>query len=226
MDSKNSSYRLGHRERLREKFLQDKLADYELLELLLSYAIPRMDVKPLSRALIEKYGSVHHVLSASVESLIENKGIKENTAVLIKIIHKMMILDYKKYMDDTPIFHDYKRLYEYCKLSLYGKTVEEFHILYLDQNYKLLSDDLHSKGTIDWAAVYIREILKRALALNAHSIVMLHNHPVSGNSFSSDDVTITQTVKDLLLNVGIELYDHLLVSGTIVYSAKNMFLIK
>lgn len=226
MGLNNSSYRSGHRERLRKKFLQNKLADYELLELLLSYAIPRIDVKPLARELITKYGCVQKVLSASFESLIENKGIKENAAVLIKMIHKMMILDYKNYLDDTPIFHDYKKLSEYCRLLLSSKQIEEFHILYLDSNYKLLSDDLHSSGTVDWAAVYTREIVKRALELNAHSVVMMHNHPMSGKSFSTDDIEITASLKGILSGVGIELFDHLLVSGDIVYSAKNMFLIK
>lgn len=226
MGLNNSSYRSGHRERLRKKFLQNKLADYELLELLLSYAIPRIDVKPLARELITKYGCVQKVLSASFESLIENKGVKENAAVLIKMIHKMMILDYKNYLDDTPIFYDYKKLSEYCRLLLSSKQIEEFHILYLDSNYKLLSDDLHSSGTVDWAAVYTREIVKRALELNAHSVVMMHNHPMSGKSFSTDDIEITASLKGILSGVGIELFDHLLVSGDIVYSAKNMFLIK
>jgi len=226
VDSTNSSYRPGHRTRLREKFLQNKLADYELLELLLSYSIPRVDVKPLSRQLLNTYGGLHQILSAPIKSLISNKGIKENTAVLIKLIYQIMILDYKNHMDSTPIFHDYKKLSEYCKLLLSGKKIEEFHILYLDDNYRLLSDDLHSSGTIDWAAVYTREIVKRALEINAHSVVLLHNHPISGKSFSTEDIEITSSVKNILSGVGIQLFDHLLVSGDIVYSAKNMFLIK
>lgn len=226
MNSDDSSYRLGHRERLRQKFLKNKLVDYELLELLLTYAIPRCDVRPLARELMKTFGGAYNVLTAPVEALTKVRGVKENTAIFIKAIHEMMVLGHKDYLNDTPIFHDYQRLSEYCKLLLSGKKIEEFHILYLDSDYRLLTDHLHSSGTIDWAAVYPREIVKRALELNARSVVMLHNHPTPNTSFSSADIEITGTVKNILKSVDIELFDHLLVSGSIVYSAKNMFLIK
>lgn len=226
LDSKDSSYRLGHRERLRQKFLQNKLVDYELLELLLTYAIPRCDVRPLARELMKTFGGAYNVLTAPMEDLMKVKGVKLNTAIFIKSIHEMMIQGYKSYMDDKPIFHDYQKLSEYCKLLLSGKKIEEFHILYLDTDYKLLCDDLHSSGTIDWAAVYPREIVKRALELNARSIVMLHNHPTPNTSFSTTDIEVTTEIKKILESVDVALFDHLLVSGNIVYSAKNMFLIK
>ncbi|MBN1324848.1 MAG: RadC family protein [Alphaproteobacteria bacterium] len=226
MNSKDVSYRLGHRERLRKKFSDGKLVDYELLELLLTYAIPRCDVHQLARELIDNYGSLYNIITTPYESLLKNKGIKENTAIFIKSIHEIMMRGMKNYLSDKPIFHDYQKLSEYCKLMLHGKNVEEFHILYLDSEYKLLFDDLHSSGTTDWAAVYPREILKRALELNAMSIVMLHNHPQSQTSFSLADIEITTELRNILKSVNIDLFDHLLVSGNIVYSAKNMFLIK
>ena len=122
-----------------------------------------------------------------------------------------------------PVFHDYDKIVNYCKILVGGKSVEEFHVFYLDKDYKLISEDLHSSGTIDWAAVYVREIAKRALDLNARHIILLHNHPTSG-SFSSQDIALTQELANILDNLGIELYDHLLVSDNIVYSAKNMLL--
>lgn len=226
MDSKDSSYRSGHRIRLREKFLAGKLVDYELLELLLTYALPRIDVKPIARSLLKKYGGIHQVLNAPIESLVTNQGIKENSAVLIKLIHEMMLVDYRNHMADAPIFHDYKRVSDYSLQLLSGKSVEEFHVLYLGPNYKLLSDDLHSSGTLDWAAVYPREILKRALGLNARSVILMHNHPTPGTAFSTPDIEITADIKKILATVDIELFDHILVTGGIVHSAKNMFLVK
>ena len=219
------SLQSGHRARLREKFLEGKLTDYEILELLLTYAIPRRDVRTLSRQLFKKYGSIHAVLSAPMESLLENEGIKENTATFFKVIHKLMELEYKMVLDTSPIFHNYEKLENYCKILLSGKTVEEFHVFYLDDQYRLIKDDLHSSGTIDWAAVYIREIVKKALDLNAYSIVMLHNHPSGHSSFSSQDIMITQELENALQQLGIKLYDHLLLSGNIVYSARNMRLL-
>lgn len=226
MESKKSSYQIGHRERLRKKYLDGKTTDVELIELLLTYAIPRCDVKPYAYNLLKQYGGIYQILTAPIESLVKNPGIKENAAVLLKLIYDIMVSGYKNYLDQTPIFHDYQKLCEYCKLLLADKKIEEFHILYLDSNYRLLSDDLHSSGTIDWAAVYPREIVKRALQLNAASIVLLHNHPTAGTSFSTADIEVTMDVKKILESIDVNLFDHLLVSGNIVYSAKNMFLIK
>lgn len=225
-DDKDLSFHIGHRERLRQKFLDDKLADYELLELLLSFVIPRRDVRPLARGLVEKFGGVYQVITAPIDSLTKFKGIGRNTAIFIKAIHKIMMVGYKSSLDKATIFHNEKILTNYCLLLMAGKTKEEIHILYLDDDRRLLADDLHSIGTVDWAAAYPREILKRALELNAKSIVMLHNHPKPNTSFSTDDIKLTEQVKNLLATVDIDVHDHYVVSGGIVYSARNMFLLK
>lgn len=215
------SLQLGHRERLRKKFLDGKLTEYEILELLLTYAIPRRDVRILARQLLNKYGSVHRLLAEPFESLIENQGIKENTAIFLKVIHKMLELSFQCTLGDAPIFHNYKALEQYIRLVVGGKPIEEFHVLYLDAQYKLISDELHSSGTINWAAVYVREITKRALDLNARSVVLVHNHPTPQKSFSLQDLEITKDLARALKNVEISLYDHLLVSGDLIYSARN-----
>lgn len=219
------SLQQGHRARLRQKFLDGQLTEYEILELLLTYAIPRCDVRTLSRQLYKKYGSIHHLISSPFESLLENDGIKENTATFFKLIHKLMEIEYKTTLDTNPIFHNFEKLENYCKILLSGKSVEEFHVFYLDGQYKLISDELHSSGTVDWAAVYVREIVKRALDLNARSIVMLHNHPTAYTSFSTQDIEITIELANALDKLGIQLYDHLLVSGDVIYSARNMHLL-
>ncbi len=100
------------------------------------------------------------------------------------------------------------------------------HVFYLGSELCMLADDVHSCGTNDEAVVYPREILKRALVLNARSVVLVHNHPTPNKSFSTADIEITTVVRDLLAAAGIELFDHFVVSGTIVYSARNMFLLK
>lgn len=219
------SLQQGHRARLREKFLSGQLTEYEILELLLTYAIPRRDVRVLSRQLYKKYGNLYQLLSAPMESLMQNKGVKEGTATFFKIIHKLMELEYKYVLDSAPIFYDYTKLENYCKLIVGGKPVEEFHVLYLDGQYMLLEDQLHSTGTIDWAAVYVREIVKSALNLNAKHVVLLHNHPTPYVSFSEQDIQITQEIESALVKLDIGLYDHLLVSGDVVYSARNMNLL-
>lgn len=220
------SLQQGHRARLRQKFLDGKLAEYEILELLLTYAIPRRDVRVLARQLYKKYGNVQQLLAAPIEALMENEGVKENTAIFFKVIHKLLELEYKCVLDNEPIFHDYDRLVRYCQSLVAGKPIEEFHVLYLDYQYKLIKDVLHSSGTTDWAAVYVREIAKKALDLNARSVVLLHNHPTPGISFSSQDVDITSEIVRTLAQLEITVYDHLLISGDVVYSARNMNLLK
>ena len=195
------SLQSGHRARLRQKFLDGKLADYELLELLLTYAIPRRDVRMLARQLCKKYGSVIQVLEAPVESLLENDGIKENTVAFFKLIHKLMCMDCEHVLTEKPIFHNYDTLCRYCKLVVGGKPIEEFHVLYLDTNLQLIEDETHSVGTINTSAVYVREIVKRAL--------------------DEEDIDITKELEFALAQVKIEMFDHMLVSGDVIYSARN-----
>lgn len=226
MPDKDENFYAGHRDRLRAKFVNGQLADYEKLELLLMYAIPRRDVRPLARSLVKQFGGVYQVLSASIDDLTSVKGIGYNTAVFIKLVQQMMTINYMGKIKETPVFHDENILHNYCRIIMAGKQVEELHILYLDNNLKLISDEIHTTGTIDSSAVYPREIAKRALAQNARSIVMVHNHPISENAFSSDDVEITLTVKSVLAGLDIELYDHLLVANDIVYSARKSHLLQ
>ena len=225
MPDKDENFYAGHRDRLRAKFLDGQLADYEKLELLLAYAIPRRDVRPLARSLVKQFGGVYQVLSASIDDLTAVKGIGNNTAVFIKLVQQMMTINYRGQLKETPIFHNETILHNYCRIIVAGKTVEELHILYLDSNLRLVVDEIHSTGTIDSSAVYPREIARRALELNARSIVMVHNHPTSNNSFSRDDIEITTLVQSVLAGLSIELYDHFVVSNDIVYSARQMYLI-
>ena len=225
MPVSDENFYAGHRDRLRAKFLNGQLADYEKLELLLAYAIPRRDVRPLARSLIKQFGGVYQVLSASVDDLTAIKGVGHNTAIFLKLVFDMMTIDYRGQLKETPIFHNETILHNYCRIIVAGKPIEELHILFLDNNLKLIADEIHSTGTIDSSAVYPREIAKRALELNARSVVMVHNHPTSNNSFSSDDIEITTLVKSVLSGLNIELYDHFVVSNDIVYSARQMHLI-
>lgn len=226
MKTDDLDFHLGHRERLRQKFLDNKLTDYEQVELLLSFVIPRRDVRLLARGLLTKFGGISQILTAPIDSLIEYKGLGKNTAIFIKLINQIMVAGYKEQLNNQAVYLNDKIIANYCNSLLAGKNVEEFHVLYLNEERKLLSDDLHSVGTCDWVAVYTREIVKRALELNASCVILLHNHPTPNTSFSSDDIELTTQVKEALAPLNIDLYDHYVVSGGIIYSARNMFLLK
>ncbi|MGN0917305.1 MAG: RadC family protein [Candidatus Enterousia sp.] len=217
-------FHLGHRDRLRQKFLSGKLTDAEHLELLLAGIIPRRDVRILARSLIQHFGTVSQIFSAPIEKLEEFPGIGHNTAVHLKLINELMVRGYRSQMLEQTVFHDMRIVTNFCLTLLSGKQVEELHVLYLDKDYRLLHDELHSVGTIDWSPIFEREIIKNALNMNARNIVLLHNHPCGG-CFSSDDVAATTKLEISLNTVGINLYDHYLVSNGILYSMRNEHLL-
>ncbi len=226
---KNNSepHYVGHRERLREKFRAgSKLPDYEVLELLLMYAIPRTDVKPLAKDLLNKFGNIRAVIHADINDLMSIPGVAENTATLLKVIHDLMMRSFVSELRDAPIFQNMERLREYVKSELHGKTVEEFHVMYLNSARQLILDETHATGTINWATIYPREITKRALNLGAAAIILVHNHPTGLTSFSSADIEMTISLRDALSHQDIDLLDHLLVSGPTVYSARELYLFK
>lgn len=220
------SLRSGHRERLRQNFLDDKLANYELLELLLSYAIPRRDVKPLAKTLLAKFGGIFPILSAPVDELCRVPGIGQNTAIFLKVIQKIFLVGYRMDSANTTIFHTPEQFNNYCKLLLGGKGVEEMHILYIDADRRLLEDELHSHGTIDCTSIYDREIIGRAMTLGAKFVILVHNHPKAQTSFSQEDVQITHELKNKLAAIGVILHDHCVVSGGILYSMRDLMLLQ
>ncbi len=218
----DSSFRAGHRQRLRQKFLDGNLADYELLELALSFAVPRRDVRPAARALMQKFGTIYQILTASVDELAAVQGIGRNSAIFIKTMHRIMMLGFRGYLMKTPMFHNYSQFEDYCRLVVGGKTEEEVHVLYLDNQLCLLADDVHSVGTVNESGVYPDKIVRRAMALDARSVALVHNHPTPCTSFSDEDKKMTLDLMILLDKLNIRLYDHYVVSGSTVYSARNM----
>ncbi len=222
MAEQDSNFHCGHRERLRQKFLDDKLAEYEKLELMLGSVVPRRDVRPLAHALLKKFGSIGQVLTAPMDDLLAFPGVGRNIAIFLKLVHQIVLDGYRNSMDSRPIFHDINILKNYCRWSLANKQVEEFHVLYLDSEYHLLQDETHSSGTFDSASIYVREIVKHALKLNATGVVLVHNHPTTDQTFSSADVRSTEELKTLFESLDIKLYDHLLVSKSSIYSARDI----
>jgi len=220
------SLRVGHRDRMRQKFLDGELAKYETLELLLSYAIPRKDVRPLARMLYKKFGGMFPILCAPIEELVKIPGLGKNTAIFIKAIQKVMLDGYRSEVVAQPIFHNMEQFHNYARILLGGRATEEMHVLYLGRNMQLLKDELHSTGTVDCTVLYDKEIVKKALEMDAKFVALIHNHPMPGTSFSSEDVELTKNLKEALLNVRIQLYDHFVVSGGVVYSMQEYNFLK
>ena len=222
MAESDSLFQAAHRERLKQKLLDGNLTSYEKLELLLTYAIPRRDVRPLAKRLISKYRSLYAVWSAPVEELMAFPGVGRSTAILLHLVRELLLVTHMERLVDDTVLSDSRVLKDYCRQLLFGKPVEEFHVLYLGANYRLISDELHSRGTIDESGAYPREIARRAMALNALSVILVHNHPMSMNNFSDSDIELTTKIESDLKYFGIGLFDHLLVvSNGVVHSMRE-----
>jgi len=218
----------GHRERLRQRFSEggaDALADYELLELLLFTAIPRKDVKPLAKDLLAKFGSLRRIFAAPVYSLIEVNGISETTAIYLKSVHAIQNRMMKGELFDQPVLSNWSKLLDYCNSTMVEADIEYFRVFYLDRKNRLLSDEIHQSGTIDQAAVYPREILKKAITLNAVSIILAHNHPSGDPTPSQDDIDITHEIIQAAKPLGITIHDHLIIARTGYSSLRSMGLL-
>lgn len=213
MPKPDEPFHAGHRERLKEKLLKGQLADYEKLELLLTYAIPRRDVKPLARRLIDHFQGIYFVLRAPIEELARVPGIGKNTAILIKLFHELELVAYEQRAMSGNYLMDEKYRYEFCRSLVINETVEKFFVLYMGDNMRLIYKEEHTSGTINQTGAYPREIAKKALELNALSVLLLHNHPVSDNSFSFDDCCLTEHVEQALAALNIALVDHLVLAS-------------
>jgi len=171
---------LGHRDRLRQRFIgagADALADYELLELILFRVMARRDVKPLAKALLKRFGSFAEVIGAPLERLTEVKGIGEAAAIEIKIVEATARQFAKGAIADRPVLGSWNALIDYCRMAMAFSGTESFRILFLDKRNGLIADEVQQTGTVDHTPVYPREVIKRALELAATALILVHNHP-------------------------------------------------
>ena len=208
-------HRKGHRERARQRFLkvgENNLDDYELLELILFLAIPRVDTKLMAKQLLARFGSYSAVLSAPPERLAEVEGIKGAVATNIKIIQAAAQRFARHKVDrDMPILGSWAQLIDYCRTTMAFSAIEEFRILFLDKKNRLIADEVQQTGTVDHAPVYPREVIKRTLELSATAIILVHNHPSGDPAPSSADVQMTRQINDIARPLGITLHDHIIV---------------
>jgi DNA repair protein RadC len=208
------SYIKDHRKRLRERFLNggaDAVPDYELLELVLFRAIPRRDVKPLARQLLEHFGDFNRVLSAPLELLGSVPGVGDAVILELKIIEAAAHRLSRARVIDRPVLTSWQALLDYCQATMAHLSIEQFRVLYLDRKNVLIADEQQAKGTIDHVPVYPREIVKRALALNASALILVHNHPSGDPTPSPQDIDMTRQIITAAHALGLTVHDHLVI---------------
>ncbi len=218
----------GHRQRLRQRFMKsggDGLPDYELLELVLFPALPRRDTKPLAKALLKRFGSYAEVISAEAEELKSIPGIGEAAVIALKTVQAAAHRLAHDEIIDRPVLASWDKLLKYCKATMAYEKTERFRVLFLNKKNILIADEIQQKGTVDHTPVYPREVVKRALELDATALIMVHNHPSGDPSPSRADIEMTKEVQEAAGKLGIVLHDHLIISKSGHNSFKTMGLL-
>lgn len=224
LGGKQPSYIKDHRQRLRHRFMAggaDAMPDYELLELLLFRAIPRRDVKPLARELMERFGDFNRIVSAPDVRLRDVPGVGDAVVIELKIVAAAAKRLARARVLQQPIVSSWDALIDYCHTTMAHLEKEQFRVLYLDRKNILIADELQGEGTVDHVPVYPREVAKRALELNASALILVHNHPSGDPTPSQSDIDMTQQIDRACDALGLSLHDHLIIGKSAEISFKT-----
>jgi DNA repair protein RadC len=203
----------GHRERLRERFLNapGAVPDYEVLELLLFAANARGDTKPLAKALLRRFKTLSAVLAADAVALSGVDGCGPAAIAIIKATREAGLRMLRAEVKDQPVVSSWQALLDYLQASMAENPTEQFRILFLDNKNRVIGDEEQQRGTVNHTPVYPREVVKRALELHATALILVHNHPSGDPKPSRADIDMTRAVRDAPKAVDITLHDHIVV---------------
>ncbi len=204
----------GHRARMREKLLArgpDALADYELLEMLLFFAMPKGDTKPLAKALINRFGGFADVLAAPQQELLAAPGLGVHSVAALKLVQAAALRLARAQVMQRQVLGNWDQLMDYLNAALARERIEQFRVLFLDGKNHLLADEVQARGTVNHTPAYPREILKRALELHATALILVHNHPSGDPTPSRQDVEMTREIEEAGRVLSVVVHDHIIV---------------
>ena len=218
---------LGHRQRLRNRFLQGgsrALQDYELLELLLTFAIPYSDVKPLAKQLIQHFGSFTRVLDATPEALMEVQGVRDYSATLIRLVKACAEYSLKQEVLERPRITSLSALVDYCRTAMGGLPDEQFRVIFLNSQNEIIAEEIVQEGTVNQTVVYPRKVLELALKHKASGLILVHNHPSGSLTPSAADLELTRSLVKASRSLHLTVHDHLIISrqGHFSLAEKNL----
>ncbi|TMV07149.1 JAB domain-containing protein [Ruegeria sediminis] len=218
------SYIQDHRKRLRERFMSggaSAMPDYELLELVLFRSIPRQDVKPLARRLMDEFGDFNRVLTAPADRLQAIKGVGESVVTDLKILEACAHRMARARVMQRQVISSWDALLDYCHTTMAHRETEQFRVFFLDRKNVLIADEEQARGTVDHVPVYPREVAKRALELNASALILVHNHPSGDPTPSQSDIDMTNRIQDACSALGLTLHDHLIIGKSAELSFRS-----
>lgn len=205
----------GHRARLRERLLRvghDALHDHEIVEYLLALAIPRRDTKPIAKRLLNEFGGLGGLFAADAEA-IARLGIGESAVAALKIVQAAALRLLRAEVEARPVINSWQALLDYLHVDLAHIAVERVRVLFLNARNMLIRDELMSEGSTSEAAIYAREVIRRALDLGASSLILVHNHPSGDPSPSKQDIAITRDIVEAGKRLGIQVHDHVIIGA-------------
>jgi DNA repair protein RadC len=215
---------IGHRKRIKEKYKKGGLngwLDYEVLEFALSYSIPRKDTKPMAKELLAKFKSINGVLDANIENLEKVSGVSEHTALFLNFLKDIAIVYLESGLYDRDLLSSPEFVYNYLKAALKGSHDEEFRVLFLNNQNRLIAVETIQTGTVDAATIYPRKVVERTLYNHANGVIIAHNHPGTSLRPSKEDIAITKLIRGALTTIGAELVDHIIIGGHSYYSFRE-----
>lgn len=217
----------GHRTRLRKRLLDggaEALGDHEVIELLLMQAVPRRDMKPLARSLLQRFGSLAGVLQADPRTLALHPGMGEATAAALRVVTVAATRLARQKVREAPVIGSWQALIDYLTIDMAHLTVERVRVLYLNTRNMLILDDLVGEGSIDEAAIHPREVIRRALDLGATGLILVHNHPSGSPQPSRADIEITNRIAEAGRLLGVTVHDHVVIGreGHVSLKAKGL----
>ena len=225
MSEKNNQ---GHRERIKEKFLKngiDGFAEYEIVELLLTYCIPRKDTKPIAKELLNKFKSLDNVFKADLDKLSAIDGLGKNTVAFLKLIGDLPSIIYKDELKNKKLVNketlkisNKDILLNYLRNKIGYEEKEKFYVIYLSSSNEVIEFEENSVGTLDRSSVYPREIYKKIINLNAKSVILAHNHPSDNITPSKSDIELTNEIVKGLKNFGALLIEHIIITKNSYFS--------
>ncbi|APG63673.1 hypothetical protein LPB140_06780 [Sphingorhabdus lutea] len=218
----------GHRQRLRTRLLENggnALQDYELIEYLLALAIPRRDTKALAKSLLYDFGGLTGLLTANSDKLMAYQGMGETSTAALKIVQAAALRLLKEPLKTRPVLASWQSVLDYLRADMAHLEVERVRILYLNTKNMLIRDEMTGDGSIDQAAIYTREVIRKAIELSAAAIIIVHNHPSGDFSPSKQDINITKDIIIAGQKLGIAVHDHIIISSKGHFSMKSAGLI-
>lgn len=204
----------GHRARLRQRLFEggsDALLDHEVIEYLLATAIPRRDTKPIAKALLAEFGGIGGVFAADPQSLSRVDGVGEGAVAAIKIAHAAALRLLRSNIAARPVLASWQALLDYLRADMAHIAIERVRVLHLNSRNMLIRDEVMSEGSIDEAAVHIREVIRRAIDLGSSAIILVHNHPSGDPSPSRQDIALTRDIAEAGKLLGIAVHDHIII---------------